>query len=806
MGLVGVLALTIALSAALMSALLARHELAYEDWIPGHQSIYLAASGLAAADRPTFYLPQSPGFLAALMRGRYPEIERIARVTLADVQLQHGSFAARERIYWADPDFFRIFAFRSLHGSLESSLQRPDGIVITQSIARKFFPQSNPVGETLTVDGAHVMRVEAVIDDLPANSTMLESGIFASGIPAFSGLSECDQHDEEDAHEGALHLCGLTFFKLRPKTNINLIRRGDADLVHLFPGIPGLIKPTVPILQLDQVHLFEGFNPGARNRLQENLGVGLLVLLAGCLVYVNLATARASRRAVEVGVRKACGASHVSLILQFLSESLLVTLLSGLLAASLTELLLPQVNAWLNLHLRFEYWREPLILAWFAVALLVVGLLAGVYPAFLLSRFQPTEVLRGVPRSIGGVSGRQILVVAQCAILIGLVAASITIFKQRHFATHDAIKLRTDAVLVIRSRCTEGFVDGLRKLHGVGAVICSASSLLNQANFEHAQRKNGTPLTVNIIETDFAAFRMYGVPPIAGQGLASTDPQQVHRVVINEAARRALHLTSAAAAIGSPLELKDSDGNWLGTAPTDTGATDSAATIIVGVVPDFALDAAMNPVRPTIYWPYQHSETGQVTDDTSPDGVPLYQFVHVKLTGTEIPETLQQIDALWRTSAKQVGHAPSTIKRFFVREEIESRYQAVLQQGEIFAAFSALAIVLAGLGLLGLAAAAAERRTKEIGIRKALGASRRDIMLMLLTQFSSPVLWASLIAWPASGWLINRWLQGFALHTDLSVLTFFVASLLALTLSLLTVFTHAWRVANAKPVVALRYE
>jgi putative ABC transport system permease protein len=810
MSAVGVLALTIALSAVLMSGLLARQELGYERSIPNHDRIYLAASGIASADRPTFYLPQSVGFLAARMRRMFPEIETIARIAAADVRLQNGSFGARERIYWADPGFFEIFDLKAVYGSLKGALRRPDSLVVSRTIAKKYFSQRNPVGETLTVAG-HPARITAVIEDLPQNATLLESGVFASGAAAYSGIAECDRMDAENEKSGEVAICGLTFFKLRAGADIALIRRGEAELVRSFPvDATSLIRPTVPMLRLDQVHLFEGFNPGGRTRLAENLAIGLLILLAGIVVYVNLATARSTRRAVEVGVRKACGASYGVLVAQFLSESLLITALSGILAVSITELVLPYVNSLLNLHLVFEYWKEPATLGWFALGLAAIGILAGAYPAFLLSRFEPAEVLRGIARTIGGVSARQILVVLQCSILIGLVAGSLMIFRQERFATHEAIKLQTDEVVVIRSYCADAFVDALRKVHGVKAVTCSRDSLLSGEAFEHAQLRDGTPLTVNSVETDFGAFGLYGVRPVAGHldepsGDGRLAPGQ--RVVINEAARRALRLPSAAEAVGSPLELKNGDGFWLGFAPADADTpASSPSTVIAAVVPDFDLEAAMHPIRPTIYWPLRRDVAPAAANEPARDDPPPYDYVHVKLTGAEIPETLEKIDALWESVGRISSHTTGKISRFFVRDYIESRYRAVLQQGRIFAAFSVLAVTLSSLGFLGLAAASVERRTKEIGIRKALGADPRDILFMLLRQFASPVLWATLIAWPVSGWLISRWLQGFAVHTDLSVAVFASASFLALFLSIATVFVHALRFASAKPIAALRYE
>jgi putative ABC transport system permease protein len=785
---ISVFGLALGLCAATLAGVTVRNELTYEHFIPGYEQTYLAAAVAVPTGHPALYSLESPSFVAAILKLNLPQIRAITRIAAADVHLRHNQVDAQEKLYWADPDAFDLLRLPVFAGNLADALRRPDGIVLTRSIAEKYFGRDDPIGQTILLDDEHVMAITAVVDDLPFNATTLESGLFASGLAAYSALSKCDRQAPDNAKRGAVILCGRTYMQLAPQTNLDALQRAvDAVLVHAYPNFPGMTM-TVRVMRVDRAHLFEGLNPGIQARMAAIGAVALVILFTSCVVFVNLSTARSVRRALEVGVRKACGASRAELILQFLGESFIYVALAACLGLVLADLLLPYVNAFFDSAGHLDLQHDPALVAALIAGVLSVAVLAGAYPAFVLSAFRPSTVLKGSVLHSDGALARQALVVLQFAILIGLVLTATVIYRQCIFATRDALRVDADQMLILRSPCRSALVNGLRALPGVRGAYCSSTALLDRAGFYNSRLRDGTPLAIDTTALEFDAFGLYGIKPVAGvlptQESNGTDPvQSALHVVINETAVRRFGFASPAAAIGQPLPL--TDGPQLLAGLTHESVEAEAANRIVAVVPDFSFDVAAQKIRPTFYFGAPES----------------YQLINLRLTGRDIPETLTAID---RISAATGAAKP--LERFFLNEYIQNLYLSVMREAQAFGVFAAVALVLACLGLLGLAAATAESRTREIGIRKAMGAGTGDILRMLLWQFSTPILWASLLAWPVSALLLTHWLDGFAYHVDLSFWPFLGASAVALIIALLTVGAHAVSVARAKPVVALRYE
>jgi putative ABC transport system permease protein len=473
----------------------------------------------------------------------------------------------------------------------------------------------------------------------------------------------------------------------------------------------------------------------------------------------------------------------VQLVLQFLGESLLYTTLAAGLGLALANLALPSVNVFLDSGGQLALARDPVLAAAIVLGILVVALLAGCYPALVLSGFRPALVLKGLTVRAGGAITRQALVVVQFAILVGLLIAAAVIYRQRIYAVHDVLRVDADQILIIRGDCKPALLNELRALPGVRAAHCSSQALLNRSNFTNSRLRDGTPLAIDTIALDFGALSLYGIEPLAGTLAAAPNASQV---VINETAARRFGFTSAAAAIGQPLPLEN--GAQLIAEMTGAGDTVAAANQIVAVVADFAFDAALHKVRPTIY----------TTTVSREYPLPL---LNVQLSGRDIPQTLEAID---RSGIATGRDKPP--ERFFLSQYMNDLYAAVLREAQAVGVFAALAAVLACLGLLGLSAATAESRTKEIGVRKAMGAATADIVRMLLWQFSVPVLWASLVACLVSGVLLGRWLEGFSDHVALSPLVFLAASATALVIALATVLGQSLLIARARPADALRYE
>jgi putative ABC transport system permease protein len=423
------------------------------------------------------------------------------------------------------------------------------------------------------------------------------------------------------------------------------------------------------------------------------------------------------------------------------------------------------------------------------VLVILFGALAGAYPALVLAAFRPISSLQNATQTGGSSSVRQSLVIAQFAILIGLLLVTGVIARQTDFAMNRALGFdKSQVVLTIPNRAFDGppvsdaYVNALRALPGVQEVAGSSDLALEIITRQSlVTRADGSIISLYHGPVDFGFLELYARRPVAGRffsrsfgsDVAPTDPKVPWHpsVVINQRAVRLLGFATAQSAIGQRITLSFHDG-----------ATPSE---IVGVAPDLMFGSVRNPVNPMVYY-------------ADPDA---NLFFSVRLNGREVRETLNAMDDLGKKLA-----GPYPPPRRFLEQAVQNRYADVTRQGILFAVFSGIAVALACLGLLGLSSFTAERRTKEIGVRKAMGATRTDILTMLLWQFSKPVLWANLIAWPVAAFAMNRWLHSFAYHVDLEAWLFVAAASVALVIAVATVSLHSMAVARAKPVAALRYE
>ena len=774
----GIFGLAIGLCAALMAVVVLRNQITYEHFIPGYERVYLVVTERMPEGRAPDYAPAAHSSVASMLRQQFPEVTAATRLAEATIRVRRDQTRAEETVYWADTNFFEVMPLSVLAGDLQSALRQPESVVLTRTLARKYFGQDTPLGQTIEFDGEHVMTVTAVLED-PPPGTQLKSGIYASGAAAFSELTKADNDPANAPDSPAFKLSARTYVQLSAGAGPERLQAQMHDLMNkIWSRRPPGIDASMRLVRIDEVNLFEGLNPGIGGRLTATALIGALILLLASINFVNLSTVRSMRRAAEVSIRKVSGADRSAIVVQFLGESLLHVALAMCVAVALTEWLLPYANVYLNIEATFEYWRDPVMVACIVGGAVVLAILAGLYPAFVVSSLRPAQVLRGeLTTSPGAGLAWQSLVVLQFAILIGLTIAAAVVYKQQVYATTNSLRVDTDQILHVESPCKGAFKSELQRLPGVRGVACSGQSILYAGRvFDNVRLKDGGALAINLVPTEAQLLELYGLQPVAGRFLrsgasgesagASVDATDTARFVINETAVKGLGFASAAAAIGQPLTLSESSGE------------------IVGVVPDFSLESVKQKINPSLYFMQPQR----------------FSLVTVKLSGQDIPETLAAIDRLWT----QVGN-DQPIKRYFLNEYIQNLYIAVLREAQVFAIFAVLAVLLAGLGLFSLTAAITDRRTKEIGTRKAMGAGTSDIMRLLLWQFTQPVLWANLVAWPAAAYLMSRWLQGFAYHIELSPWLFVMAALIAVLVAQLTVASHCYMAARRNPVYALRH-
>jgi putative ABC transport system permease protein len=668
-------------------------------------------------------------------------------------------------------------------GNLATALQRPDGLVLDRSTARRYFGRDNPLGETLEVRsatsrGLHTMTVTAVIEDLPAGSTSFQAAIFGSGLAAHSLLAQIDRAPSGERGNNAAGV--LTFARIASVDAIPAIQAGLSPVMNeLLKSSDGSTK-ALEFVRIDRINQHDGLSPGVASKLALTMLLGFAILLVATVNYINLFTARADQRALEVGIRKVSGATTGVLAWQFLFESFVHAVLGTLLAVATIEWSLPYVNAFLNTGATFNYWREPELLLVLVVVPFIVALLAGVWPALTFCAFRPGIALSSArqARGGGGVS-RQALVTLQFALLIGLMISASVVFLQRHFALNQALRPNTDQILMVWAPCRESFLDDLRRIPGVRGFACGGWQWLNEEpNRFTTNARDGSPINLWRVPVDLAVFDLYGLKPVAGRltldEAGRQYPQDAKHYVVNESAARRLGFRTAQEAVGQNIVV-----------PSVVPGSDAGGEQVIAVIPDFSLVSVEKEIKPTVYF-FEPSQR---------------YLISVKLAATDIPATLSAIDKAWAATG-----AKTPTNRFFLDERLEKMYLSMLRQAQAFGVFALVTLLLTAFGLFGLAMASVARRTREIGIRKALGARTIDVLRLLLWQFSKPVIWANLIAWPLTAWAMQRWLNGFAYHADLPLWLFPAAALVALLIALGTVAAHSLRAARAKPIMALRYE
>ncbi|MGC3982660.1 MAG: ABC transporter permease [Steroidobacteraceae bacterium] len=806
---INVLGLAMGFAAAILIFLFVRDELSFDRWIPGYQQIYkLETFQLNAGEKPRrrgFSVTNAAGF----MKLDYPAIESVTRMTPSASALRAGAIDGSDRVMWSDANLFTVLPMPVIAGNLQTALATPDSVVLTRSMARKYFGSDVPLGKALEINPGmsnlpnlpaaeaqalgsfHIMRVTAVIEDLPSN-THLNAQIFAAATAAFSPM----QH--WDTSVGSAEV--LAYVRLKPDATANAITDDlnsfasrhyassngrtpgwafelvPLSKVHLQPTVAGAMKPSGDLTIIIAIAM-----------------IGVLIVLIATINFVTLVTARATRRALEVGVRKAVGARRFDLTTQFMGETLIYVILSMLCALALAEIALPYANAFLQRELQLNYLHDLPLMAALIGATLIVGLLAGVYPSLVLSAFRPASVLKNVVRGSKAAGVRQALVVFQFAVIVVLVIVTHTLYRQTRFALHDSLAIDTDQVLSIYTPCSDSFKQQVQALPGVKAVACTSSMALNgRPTPTLVSLTDGSQRTTQGAPVDVGFLELQGLQPVAGRffdrthGIdlvlqtASSKDEAQPSVIINQRAVQALGYASAQAAIGQNV-------NWGRYDPSLPRNAQPPLRVsqIVGVVQDFTLGSIRTPMEPTLYY-------------VDPK---VMLFTAVKLNGRDVTGTLAAIDKLLKRIAPD-----NPIQRTFETQTLQNLYIDVTTQSTVIAVCASLAVSIGCLGLFGLAAFTAERRTKEIGIRKALGAGTREVLRLLIWQFTKPVVWATLLAWPVAAVLANRWLQGFAYHIALSPWLFVSAAMLALLIALLTVSTHCYQVARARPVTALRYE
>lgn len=779
--------LTIGLSACLLILLYVGHELSFDQFHSKKDRIYRVNYDIVMGGKQVIS-PSVPVFVAPQLKNQFPEIEEAVRfssewrprtIRNGDVMFDESGFC------YADPNFFKVLDFKAVEGDLHAALSRPNALIITQKMAHKYFGDSSPLGKTLRYNNQKDYEVAAVMADLPSNSHFTFNFLTSHYSLGDFAASESEIQWNDPNY--------TTWLLLRPDADVAALsakierwvnRGGDPDenTIHL------------PMEALSAVHFnTEVFNFGNKLIITDRRYLGIfgaiagLILLIACANYINLATARATVRAREVGIRKAVGALFGQLMGQFLSESLLLLLPSMVLATGLCWLFLPLLNDLLSTQIAFRLLEGP-YLAGLAGGWLLLAVLAGFYPALVLSRFRPISTLKGglVQGLRTGLSMRQGLVVFQFAISTLLIIGTIVVRAQLDFMQTKKLGLDKEQVLLLR-----GNTELLARLQPFSAKLGGLSGIESVTRVGRSPFETviGNGFSLNPNPTSGNDWHVVGgiaadpnyLPTLDIQLLAGRnfDPTKIrgdstqNEFIVNEAFLRHYNLTPEAA-VGTKCMLGNASQRGPGT--------------IVGVVRDFHTASLRGQVDPVVLF----NEPG------------MMHFASLLLRigkGQDVRAVLSQVEAAWKAEVPTRPFNP-----IFLDEQYDALYRSEQRMGALMSFFSGFAILVACLGLFGLASFMAERRMKEIGIRKVLGATVSSVTGLLARDFLKLVLIAVVIASPVAWYCMHHWLTDFAYRIEIQWWMFAGAGAGAMLIALLTVLFQSVKAALMNPVQSLRSE
>ena len=805
---INILGLAIGMASVILIILYIQYEFSY-DRHHAHANRIYGVFRVMSMENTTSVNPRASGALAPALKRDFPEVQEAIRVQRLDAWVQTQTRFFQQDMCVADPEIFNVFTIPFITGDPGTALTQSGSMVLTESMARKFFQNQNPIGKALQVDHQELSGtyfVTGIVRDFPPNSTFYFDCLTATPKGSMADMWSIWQPT-------GVFRPFFTYILLPEGYDHRALQQKLPDLIARYMG-DEVRQTTRYILQpLIRRHLYStvdlGLTTAEYGDIKQVYAFGLVagfILLLACVNFMNLSTARSSTRAREVGLRKVVGASRQQLIGQFLGESVLVSLAAMVVAVALFELVLPWFNSFIQRDLTL-YSTENL---WWLIGLvgfgLGVGVLAGSYPAFVLSSFLPTQVIKGdwIPGS-KHVGLRKALVVFQFAISIAFITGTVVVQEQLAYIRNKDLGFDKELIvgipLFIYSRqLHQGNQDDLRwRIPTVKEVFTAHPNILKATATRFHQGGSHTTDTFRAegsdadwqmglfdIDRDFLDF--FNIELVAGR-LAPEPPKLPEKIESIQDLEEYRELVRAYREKGRPFILNETAARHLGwDDPIGRRFKEKKEPegYVIGVIKDFHVQTLHNTIRPVVFRIF----TGGA------------KFLYLKLGTQNIPETLAFIEKTWHEFLPQIPFS-----FWFLNDDLTHvRYQNEIRTGNALTVFSGLTVFVACLGLLGLISFRAEQKTKEIGIRKVLGASVFSIFGLLSKEFVKLVIIACVIASPIAYLFAGRWLQDFAYRIDLHLIYFLIGGVLALLLAIATMIYQALKAARTNPVDALRTE
>ncbi len=787
---VNLFGLTVGLTCCLLITAYILNELSYDRYNKNAANIYRVTrsfnnqDGVVSLQLSTI----SPPF-GYYLPGDFPEIKKMTRL------LDNGISPLRykekllneEHLFFADENLFDVFSVDVLKGNPKTALADPYSVMMTEETAKKYFGDEDPMNKVIRYNNQLNLKVTGIYKSFPENAH-----IHPPIMVSFNTLKDTLVYGEKQLRTNWGNNSFFTYLLLPDNYNPqNMLARFPAFLnnhmASQYMGKQPAKFTKLGLQKLTDIHLYSHTDYEAEpnsdiKRVYVFAAIAFFILLIACINYMNLSTARSALRAREIGIRKVIGARKKELILQFLSESVLISWMAILLALGLLFFAFPWLNKMTDLQLSFSILLKWQVMIPVFLAPFVVGIVSGIYPALFMSGFQPIKTLKGLFKAGSGtISFRKVLVVTQFSISIILIITTAVVFQQLHFMQQKSLGYDREHLVILNyngalDKQYDAFKNELLSNSNFKDVTRSSriptGRLLDDMGASTLSGDSLKPTTTDIkyVAVDYGFIPTFGMKMAAGRDFSKDFGTDTASYIVNEIAVKSLGWPSAQAAIDKDFKYGQTKGH------------------IVGVVKDFHFESLHQPIMPIVFI-------------MLPPSVSYFNNISVKIAGNNIPGALAHLENTWKKFLPEVPY-----KSAFLDENFEAMYKSEQKQGSIFTAFSGIAILIACLGLFGLSAFSISQRIKEIGIRKVLGASTGSIVGLLSKDFLKLVAIAAIIAFPVAWYAMHNWLQDFAYRINMPWWIFLVAGIMAAIVALATISFQAIKAALSNPVKSLRSE
>ncbi|MDY6799713.1 MAG: ABC transporter permease [Bacteroidota bacterium] len=770
---INILGLATGIAATIMLLLYVQHELSYDKFHHNYENTYRIISSIQQGDAEPMVVPFALANAAEVIETNVPEVVSACKLDKreANVTINNKVFSSQQ-FFYVDSTFFDVFSFPVISGNTREALFNPKNIVITQSAAKRYFGEENPINKQLKING-DVFTVKCLIEDIPANSHFT-----FDFITSFTSINQLERY------YGNRGFGFYTYFVVDDKAKnetwkSKVVAESNENIAKHFKdeGMESALQIDTEIQKMSKIHLYSDYNweiapQGNIRNIYIYSFLAFFIIIIAIINFVNLVTARSETRSKEIGLRKVIGAQRKNIVKQFLGEAVIVSFISLLVGLLIVELFLDSFSILVNRELVLNYTNVKLIGSFIGLSV-IIGLIAGAYPAVYLSKFNPVRILKGITQK--GRSNEYLkkgLVIFQFSIAIFLIISLLIMNLQMNYVKRKDLGFDKEHVLVI-DNLKPGIYNDLQviksELKNIPQVIsvCGSENIPTYHMVQNAYKKGDHPdnsIVINEMAVQDDYIETFGMKIMEGRDFNSKFRTDTFSFIINQTAARKLGLKNP---VGKKIYVLKAEGE------------------IVGVVKDFHFNSFHHKIEPLVLTKYRD----------------YISYISVKVTGNNLNQTISSIENI--INKYNTGYE---FRYFFMDDRFDNLYKEEQRSNKLNLFGSVLAIIIAMLGIFALTSYTVIKRTKEIGIRKVVGTPVSRILWMLLTDISKWVLLANIFAWPLAYYFMNSWLNNFAYKIELKIWMFVAGACIAFIIAIITVIVLAYRAASANPAHALRYE